>query len=133
MFEAESKGLHLLHQQNAIRIPNVLGLGKNGAHQFLLLEFIEQKSRSKNYWEQLGQKLAGLHRCSSEFFGLDHDNFIGSLPQYNSPNSSWIRFFYRATTSDVQVRHAVNSGAVDSAWKKKFELLYARLPSLHRS
>ena len=129
MFEAESKGLHLLHQQNAIRIPKVVGHGKNGLHQFLLLEFIEQKSRSKNYWELLGQRLAALHRCSSEFFGLDHDNFIGSLHQYNHPNSNWISFFVEQRL-DVQVKLAMDGGAVDAAWGKRFEALYARLPSL---
>ena len=129
MFEAEGKGLHLLHRQNAIRIPNVIGHGKNGAHQFLLLELIEQKSRSKNHWEQLGQKLASLHRCSSETFGLDHDNYIGSLQQYNHPNSNWINFFIEQRL-EAQVRLAVKSGAVDAGWEKKFEALYAKLPSL---
>ena len=129
MFEAESKGLHLLHQQNAIRIPKVIGHGKNGPHQFLLLEFIEQRSRSKNYWELLGQRLASLHRCSSEFFGLDHDNCIGSLPQYNHPNSNWINFFV-AQRLEVQVKLAIDGGAVDAGWKKKFEALYTKLPSL---
>jgi protein-ribulosamine 3-kinase len=129
MFEAEAEGLHLLHRQNAIRIPKVIRHGKKGAHQFLLLEFIEQKSRSKKYWEQLGQRLASLHRCSSEFFGLDQDNYIGSLRQHNHPNSNWINFFIEQRLN-VQVRLAINSGAVDSEWEKKFEALYAKLPSL---
>jgi fructosamine-3-kinase len=38
MFETEGKGLHLLYQQNTIRIPKVIAHGKNGHHQFLLLE-----------------------------------------------------------------------------------------------
>ena len=129
MFEVEGKGLQLLHQQNDIRIPRVIGHGKNGPHQFLLLEFIEQKSRSKNYWEQLGQRLASLHRCSSEFFGLDHDNYIGSLRQYNHHNSNWINFFIEQRL-DAQVRLAIKNGAVDRGWEKKFEALYAKLPSL---
>jgi protein-ribulosamine 3-kinase len=129
MFEAEGKGLQLLHQQNTIRIPKVVGHGKNGPHQFLLLEFIEQKSRSKNYWSQLGQRLASLHRCSSERYGLNHNNYIGSLQQYNQPNSNWINFF-TAQRLDVQVRLAINNGAVDAGWAKKFEALYAKLPSL---
>jgi protein-ribulosamine 3-kinase len=129
MFEAESQGLQLLHHQNALRIPQVVGHGEKGPHQFLLLEFIEQKSRSKNYWEQLGQRLASIHRCSSEFFGLDHDNYIGSLQQYNHHNSNWINFFIEQRL-DAQVRLAIKSGAVDGAWEKKFESLYAKLPSL---
>jgi len=129
MFEAEGKGLQLLRRQNAIRIPNVIGHGKTGPHQFLLLEFIEQKARSKNYWEQLGQRLASLHRCSSEFFGLDHDNYIGSLPQYNLHNSNWINFFIEQRLG-VQVNLAIDNGVAPATWAKKFEDLYAKLPSL---
>ena len=129
MFEAESKGLQLLHRQNAIRIPKVIGHGKNDGHQFLLLEVIEQKSRAKNFWEQCGQSLASLHRCSSDLFGLDHSNYIGSLRQYNPTNSNWINFFIEQRL-DAQVRLAMKSGAVGGGWEKKFESLYAKLPSL---
>jgi protein-ribulosamine 3-kinase len=129
MFEAESKGLHLLHRQNAIRIPKVIGHGKKSPHQFLLLEFVEQKSRSKNYWEQLGLRLASLHRCSSEFFGLDHANYIGSLRQFNYTNSNWINFFIEQRL-EVQVNLAINNGVAPAAWAKKFEALYVKLPSL---
>ena len=129
MFEAEGKGLDLLHRQNSIRIPKVIGHGKNGPHQFLLLEFIEQKSRSKNYWEQLGQSLALVHRCSSEFFGLDCDNYIGSLRQFNHTNSNWINFFIEERL-DIQVKLAIKSAAVDVGWERKFKALYAKLPSL---
>src|SRR5688500_3244854 len=79
MFEAESKGLKLLREKNTIRIPEVIGFGESEGHQFLLLEFIEEKFRQKKYWQHLGNKLASLHRRSSDLFGLDHDNYIGSL------------------------------------------------------
>lgn len=129
MFETEGKGLGLLYQQNAIRIPKVIGQGKNRTHQFLLLEFIEQKSQSRNYWKKLGQRLASLHQCSSESFGLDHDNYIGSLRQYNHPNLNWINFFIEQRL-DVQVRLAIESGVADAGWEKKFEALFVKLPSL---
>jgi len=129
MFEAESKGLQLLHRQNAIRIPKVIGHGKNNGHQFLLLEFIEQKSKLKNFWEQCGQSLASLHRCSSDLFGLDHANYIGSLLQYNHTNSNWINFFIEQRL-EVQVTFAINNGVAPSAWAKKFQALYVKLPSL---
>jgi protein-ribulosamine 3-kinase len=129
MFEAEGKGLQLLYRQNAMRIPKVIGHGKNDGHQFLLLEFIEQKSRSKNFWEQLGQRLASLHQCSSDLFGLDHSNYIGSLRQYNHTNSNWINFFIEQRL-EVQVNLAINNGAAPASWAKKFETLYVRLPSL---
>ena len=129
MFEAESKGLRLLKQQKVIRIPSVIGFGVRPPYQFLLLELIEQKFRSKNYWEQLGLRLVSLHRCSSEFFGLDHDNYIGSLPQYNHSSASWISFFVEQRL-DIQLRKAIESGAAPANWARKFEELYNKLPSL---
>ena len=129
MFEAEGKGLQLLRLQNAIRIPEVIGVGVNDSFQFLLLEFIDHKSRAKNYWKQLGERLAELHRCTAQFFGLDHDNYIGSLPQLNNQHSNWINFFIEQRLN-VQVTYAIGSGHAPSDWSKKFESIYSKLPSL---
>jgi fructosamine-3-kinase len=129
MFEAESKGLTLLHQQDVVRIPNVIGHVESSPYQFLLLEFIEQKSRSRNYWEQLGQKLALLHKSSGKFFGLDHDNYIGSLPQKNHLHSDWISFFIEQRL-EVQVRRAIDGGIAPDSWAKKFDALYTRLSAV---
>jgi protein-ribulosamine 3-kinase len=129
MFKAECKGLLLLRQQNAIRIPKVIGVGENDTFQFLLLEFIEERTRSKNYWLQLGERLATLHRQHSIQFGLDHSNYIGSLLQSNNQNNSWIDFFIECRL-DAQLKIALHSGAVDSTWIKKFESLYSKLTTL---
>ena len=53
----------------------------------------------------------------------------GRFEQYNHPNSNWINFFIEQRL-DVQVKLAIKSGAVDAGWEKKFEALYAKLPSL---
>ena len=129
MFEAESKGLKLLREQNVIKIPEVIGFGEAGAHQFLLLEFIEEKSRQKKYWRQLGSELASLHRRSSDLFGLDHDNYIGSLRQFNLQYESWLTFFIEQRLN-VQLKLAIDSGIMDSEWSKQFESLYTKLPTL---
>jgi protein-ribulosamine 3-kinase len=129
MFDAESKGLQLLHQKSAINIPKVKGFGEEGSYQFLLLDFVEQKSRSKNYWQLLGDGLASLHRSTAEFFGLDHDNYMGSLHQFNHPHSSWVSFFVEQRLN-VQVKQAVDSGVADSIWIQKFETLYSKLSFL---
>lgn len=129
MFEAESSGLKLLQQQNSIRIPQVVGFGEKGSYQFLLLEYIEQKSRSKNYWKLLGNRLASLHHSTASHFGLDHDNFIGSLKQFNQLHSSWVDFFIEQRLH-VQLKLACDSGLAGYEWIKKFESLYDKLPSL---
>ena len=129
MFEAESKGLNLLREQNSVRIPEVIGFCESGTHQFLLLEFIEGKSRQKSYWQQLGHTLASLHRCTSELAGLGHDNYIGSLTQFNHQHTSWLTFFIEQRLN-VQLKLAIDSGIMDSDWSKQFESIYAKLPTL---
>ena len=129
MFQAESRGLNLLLQQKTIRIPQVHGFGERGPHQFLVLEYIEQKSKSKTYWQDLGMQLASLHNATATSFGLDHDNFIGSLSQFNQQHQSWVDFFIEQRLN-VQLKNAIDHGHLNSSWTKKFELLYARLPEL---
>ncbi len=129
MFEAETKGLKLLGEQNSIKIPEVIGFGEKGSFQFLLLQFIEEKPRLKIYWQQLGSKLASLHRCSSDLFGLDHDNYIGSLKQLNNQHASWLTFFIEQRLN-VQLKLAIDAGIMDSELSKQFEFLYAKLPTL---
>ena len=49
--------------------------------------------KTKNFWENFGRDLSYLHQNSNSLFGLDHDNFIGSLVQKNQYHSTWIDFF----------------------------------------
>lgn len=129
MFEAESQGLNLLSRQNAIRIPAVIGYGEKDVHQFLLLEYIEQAPRSEKYWKDLGARLASLHRATDNTFGLDHDNYIGSLRQINRQQTTWVEFFIQQRLS-VQLKLAVDNGLSKSSWTKQFQSLYNKLPSL---
>jgi protein-ribulosamine 3-kinase len=129
MFEAESRGLQILRQQDAIRIPKVIGNGISDSFQFLLLEYIDQKPRSKNYWQVLGERLAALHQRSSKQFGLEHNNYIGSLRQYNQQSSSWIHFFIEQRLN-VQLKLAIDNGLAPGHWQQGFERLHSRLSSL---
>lgn len=129
MFEAEAKGLELLRSTKVVDVPKVIGHGKESNAQFLILAFVEQRPPSKQYWEDLGNQLARLHRTSNDSFGLDHDNYIGSIRQFNQPNSSWVNFFIEKRLN-VQLNLAKDAGLVDLASIKKFEALYSKLPSL---
>ena len=48
---------------------------------FLALELLATGRPARDFDERLGQGLAELHRQGAPGFGLDHDNFIGRLPQ----------------------------------------------------
>lgn len=94
MFEAEANGLNLLRQTDALQIPQVIGYGQHGDKAYLILEYIDSGKPDKAYWETLGQSLAVLHSHTQPTFGLHFDNFIGSLPQTNTPTSNGYDFFF---------------------------------------
>jgi len=93
MFQAEAYGLELIGKTNTIKTPKVLACDIYKDSAFLLMEFIESKSPSPVDFKNLGLKLAELHAYTSEYFGLNQDNFIGSLPQSNATNTSWVDFY----------------------------------------
>ncbi|PKO04491.1 MAG: fructosamine kinase [Chloroflexi bacterium HGW-Chloroflexi-3] len=94
MFTAEAKGLGLLAAVNAIRVPAVIKAqeAQAGVPAFILLEWIDRRSSFDQ--KVCGQQLAQLHLKSESLqYGLDHDNYIGSTPQYNAWQANWISFF----------------------------------------
>lgn len=90
MFIKESKGLKLLSQSKFI-VPKTKAVGTFDKYDFLMLEYIPT-SKSIN-WEIFGGNLGHLHLLSSAQFGLDHDNYIGSLKQNNSLENNWFDFY----------------------------------------
>jgi protein-ribulosamine 3-kinase len=129
MFEAESKGLEILRATRALYVPAVIATEDLGEYQYLLLEYVEQSSRRRDYWTVLGQHLATLHRATAPSCGLDHNNYIGSLPQSNQPNKSW-RDFFVFQRLDPLVERAIQKRLAPPAWHAQFEQLYKKLDSL---
>lgn len=93
MFETEARGLQLLRASQTIRVPEVYGSGKVEGKSFLLLEFLEPGPEDANYHTCMGEQLAALHLVNQPTFGLDHDNYIGRLPQSNLNHRDWLSFF----------------------------------------
>ncbi|HEX6889727.1 MAG TPA: fructosamine kinase family protein [Chryseolinea sp.] len=129
MFRAEAKGLTLLKTTEAIEIPAVITVGEDDDFQYILLDFIEQGPQAQFYWKHLGSRLATLHKTTNTEFGLDHENYIGSLQQFNTTSQSWIDFFIHQRLN-VQVKRAVDSGLAGGQMMKAFETLYPKLTSL---
>jgi len=94
MFIAEKKGLEAIRQTNTIAVPRVLLTGKIEDKSFLLMEYIESKHPSDSDFRRLGTNLAQLHLSSTDTFGFDTDNFIGSLPQSNRKHDNWAEFYW---------------------------------------
>jgi fructosamine-3-kinase len=129
MFEAEARGLAWLGAPNAVRVPQVLGVGSGDGGAYLALELILSGPRRRGFDEELGRALATLHRATPGGFGLDHSNFIGSLPQSNRPSARWADF-YRGERLLPQLELAVQRGRASSGMRRGFERLFARLDAL---
>jgi protein-ribulosamine 3-kinase len=129
MFEAESKGLSLLASTKTVRIPRVVGTGKTDRHQFIILEFLDRQQPGKSFWKELGHQLAELHQFKGQQFGLEYDNYIGSIKQYNTQTSDWIRFFTEERISR-QLMMAEKSGLTDHSLRKKFDIIFQKINSL---
>ncbi len=83
MFEKEAKGLQILAETHTFTIPEIIAQGETEDLSYLLMEYISPAEKSKSFWETFGNQLAELHQNTAPQFGLDHDNYIGSLEQYN--------------------------------------------------
>lgn len=129
MFEAEAKGLQLLSNAFYPGIPEVIETSISGDEQFILMEFITPGSPDKKSNYNFGKTLARMHRNSENYFGLDHDNYIGSLPQSNKFHNNWIKFFINERITPL-TKMAVNSGAMKKDLIKQFDKLFSRLEEI---
>jgi fructosamine-3-kinase len=93
MFEKEERGLELLRINCSLVIPEVIRSGFVSDKQYLALEWLEKGSPQKNMWEEFGRALAIMHKLPQEYFGLNEDNYIGSLYQKNDKHDHWHSFY----------------------------------------
>jgi protein-ribulosamine 3-kinase len=122
-FLAETRGLKLLAQpKTGLRIPKPIAVQSGSHPRFLLLEYIESSTEDENFTEKLAISLAQLHRTSMEYYGLDHDNYIGSTPQKNTLEKDGIAFF-REQRINFQRQVARLSGLLPVAIDKKLDSL----------
>jgi fructosamine-3-kinase len=130
MFAAEARGLAWLAEAGALRIPKVVAVAAPEAPaQFLVLELVATGRPARDFDERLGRGLAALHRRDAPAFGLDHDNFVGSLPQENATASTWPEF-YRGRRLEPLLRRAADRGLASSRMREGFHRLFAALDEL---
>ena len=126
MFETEALALEQLSKPGDIRVPNVIFHSNLPDYSFILLEYIRSCSPIRGFFQDFGINLARLHRRKNELFGLDYNNYMGSLPQNNCYHASWVDFFIEERL-DKQVRLAAEKGLLDEKIIKHFERLYPAL------
>ncbi len=128
MFEKEAEGLGLLRAAGC-NTPGVKMTSVEGDHQYLVLEFIEEGRPTGISWERFGRQLATLHSKTDDFFGLDHDNYIGSLDQFNEKKESWVEFFISTRLTPL-IKKASDKDLMGRKHRKSFESLFSRLSDL---
>lgn len=129
MFVAERAGLDLLGSTKTVQVPRVVLNAEVDSWQFILMEFIDGGHRSKKFWQILGEQLAALHHKSNDYFGLEYDNYIGSLAQPNTRSAEWIDFFIHHRL-EVMVKRLHVLNQVDHRFIKSINRLYDRLGDL---
>ncbi len=129
MFEAEQEGLNALAASGCIHTPKVLACQQLSKGSVLVLEFIESGQKTNAFWESFGHALAQLHRQPGEYFGWGRHNYIGSLPQYNTPALDWPDFF-RHQRLGPQLEMATQSQKLGVHIHRQFESLYGLLGQL---
>ena len=121
MFQTEYDGLKILKDKSAIYIPEIIAFENN----FLILEFIPPSSPNAFFWGNFGRNLAKMHQQTDKKFGLNFDNYIGSLPQNNEQNKNWVDFFVQ---NRLLAQLAI--GDYSSSLKRDFERLFKKLPNI---
>ena len=128
MFKAEATGLDLL-RKSELYIPKVIDVFEGLEYDALLLENVTKSVPNGNFWSDFGYKLAAMHHITKEFYGLDHNNYMGSLPQENEFVENWINFFIVRRLMP-QVSLANSKGYFNNSQTSQFEKFYKKLPEL---
>ncbi len=125
MFEAENKGLDSLRESD-FTVPKSFGPIQWEGGEGLLLEWIVSGRKSSDFWVNFGTCLAHLHKITHSEFGWEEDNYIGSLPQRNTPEPDWISFFVNQRL-DPLLAKAVDANPGYKHMIGSFEKLYHKL------
>lgn len=129
MFEKEQSGLALLSKAKVIATPEIIGNGKGQFDSFLILRSIDPAPMNSDFWHIFGKQLSDLHKISFEKFGLDHNNYIGSLNQSNHFHNSWSDFF-REERLEPQLKLARDNGLIGRDITGQFQRFYNKIDSI---
>ena len=126
MFKKEELGLKLLSKSSFL-VPEVFSVGQNNQNAYIIIEYI--KGGDPLNWELFGRNLAFLHNIHDPSFGLDHDNYIGSLKQTNTFKDSWTDFYLENRILHL-MEMAVDKGLMNYESSKKIESINKKIDSI---
>ena len=129
LFTKEKRGLEVIAKQSVIKVPSVINYVEYEEKQVFILEWINEGERSESFWKTFGQQLAGLHQQSSNYFGLDEDNYMGSVPQCNRKHNDWIIFF-RNERLQPMMKRCFDKNLLTKNHLQAFDALQQKLPDI---
>ncbi|MFC6100754.1 fructosamine kinase family protein [Olivibacter domesticus] len=129
LFILEREGLKMIKKIGGAVVPELLVAGQYKDDIFLLMTWINRGEDSQTAQEKLGRMLALLHKNTHDFFGLDYNNYLGSLPQSNTGHRKWSDFFIEERLQNQLIRSKTN-GIASTDLLNKFDKLFAKIPQL---
>ena len=131
MFLSEADGLNAMRATGTIRVPEVVTVGQlDSGESFLVLEAIAaggRAGRSTDFFETFGRSLAEMHRQgTSQRFGFDSDNWLGSSIQLNPWENDWTKFWGEARLAP-QLKMAHDNGHSNRRLQQLGERLIDRI------
>jgi fructosamine-3-kinase len=128
MFAAEAKGLSLLKTSKSFKTPEIVGAGTIDNSSYLLMEYIATGLPNKGFWKAFAENLASVHKTTHKEFGLDHDNYIGSLPQQNDWCDT-VSEFYITQRLEPQFKMASDKGFHFKNLERFFKNISEEIPN----
>jgi fructosamine-3-kinase len=129
LFEKEKRGLKLIQNQNVIKTPAIIDYSVENAEQILVLEWIKEGKTSNQFWKTFGEQLAALHHTNQDNFGLEEDNFMGSISQSNKEDKQWNSFFIEQRLQPL-INLCSNKNLLQPKHQHQFAVIYQRLPQI---
>lgn len=129
LFLKEQRGLQLIGQTGTVAVPKSIAYTVTENYQVLLLQWIESGPKGESFFKHFGMQLAALHQHTQAQFGLQEDNYMGSLPQQNTPCKDWCTFFIEQRLQPL-IDRCIQNELLTHADVLSFEKLYQKLPQI---
>jgi len=126
MFEKEAQNLKLLKENAEIYVPDVIETGQYNDLSYLILEWIEPGKSNPATNDNLAHQLVILHNTHVNSFGLNYNNYIGSLPQDNTEKYNWLEFYF-INRIEYQLKIAIDAKLMKKTSIKKTETMFSNV------
>lgn len=126
ILRTEALGLELLKSKGNINVPKVILLKNIDDKTVLILNWVDIGPASNKTSLDFANQLTKLHKNNNLKFGLDFNNYIGTLPQINNFTDEWLEF-YNLFRIQYQLKLAIDSGKLETNLIRKSENMFRNI------